>query len=279
MSERIIEIPLSRLVPFKNSPFKVVDDVSMELLTDSIKKYGLITPLIVRQIEGGYEIISGHRRVRACERAGIDHVTALVKELSQDEAVIAFVDANLTREQLLPSEKAFGYKMKLEAVKRQRGMGDQPGHPAKSVELLADLSPDSKTQIQRYIRLTELEEPILELVDQGRIALTPGVELSYLKPEEQRLLIDAMLCYDATPTYSQANRMRKLSQEGQLSKSMINEVMSEVKGNQKESVKIPTEKISRYFRSGATTREMQEVIIHALDEWYRRQQRRRDYER
>ena len=279
MSERIIEISLNRLVPFKNSPFKVVDDVSMELLTDSIKKYGLITPLIVRQTEGGYEIISGHRRVRACERAGIDHVTALVKELSNDEAVIAFVDANLAREQLLPSEKAFAYKMKLEALKRQRGMGDQLGHPAKSVELLADLSSDSKTQIQRFIRLTELEEPILELVDQGRIALTPGVELSYLLPEEQRLLIDAMLCYDATPTYSQANRMRKMSQEGRLSKSMINEVMSEVKGNQKETVKIPTEKISRFFRNGTTTREMQEVIIHALDEWYRRQQRRRDMER
>lgn len=147
------------------------------------------------------------------------------------------------------------------------------------MELLADLSSDSKTQIQRFIRLTELEEPILELVDQGRIALTLGVELSYLLPEEQRLLIDAMLCYDATPTYSQANRMRKLSQEGRLNKSTINEVMSEVKGNQKETVKIPTEKISRYFRNGTTTREMQEVIIHALDEWYRRQQRRKDMER
>lgn len=279
MSDRIVKIPIRDLVPFKDSPFRVKDDVSMELLTDSISKYGLITPLIVRKIDRGYEIISGHRRVRACERAGIDHVTALVKEMTRDEAVIAFVDANLTREQLLPSEKAFAYKMKLEALKRQRGMGDQLGHPAKSVELLADLSSDSKTQIQRFIRLTELEEPILELVDQGRIALTPGVELSYLQPEEQRMLIDAMLCYDATPTYSQANRMRKMSQEGQLNKSLINEVMSEVKGNQKESVKIPTEKISRYFRNGATIREMQEIIIHALDEWYRRQQRRRDMER
>lgn len=279
MSDRIVEISIRDLIPFKDSPFRVKDDVSMELLTDSISKYGLITPLIVRKINRGYEIISGHRRVRACERAGIDHVTALVKEMTRDEAVIAFVDANLTREQLLPSEKAFAYKMKLEALKRQRGMGDQLGHPAKSVELLADLSSDSKTQIQRFIRLTELEEPILELVDQGRIALTPGVELSYLQPEEQRMLIDAMLCYDATPTYSQANRMRKMSQEGQLNKSLINEVMSEVKGNQKESVKIPTEKISRYFRNGATVREMQEIIIHALDEWYRRQQRRRDMER
>lgn len=268
------EVRLSELTSFPESPFKTRNGPELELLRESIRANGVIVPLIVRPEEGGYQIISGQRRADVCRELGMESVPVIVKELDRDAAVILFVDSNISRDQLLPSEKAFAYRMKLEAVKHQRA---QLGYRGKSIEYLARFSPESRTQIQRFIRLTELEKPLLDLVDEGRIALTPAVELSYLSKPEQCVLIEAIESEQGTPTLSQAVRLRDLSREGCLDEETVYGIMREEKGNQKEVVRVTADRIRRYFRKDATPREMEETIIRALDNWYRR--RNRDKER
>lgn len=274
-------IKVSDLHPFPDNPFKVLDDIEMEMLVESIKNYGIITPLVVRPLDtGGYEIISGHRRTAACEKAGIEKVPAFVRSMDRDAAIVALVDCNLQREHLLPSEKAFAYRMRLEAMKRQGFRSDltsdQLGPKFRSNEMLAQTAADSKTQIQRYIRLTYLEKPLLDLVDEGRISLTPGVELSYLQPEEQNNLIETIESEDATPSLSQAQRMRKMSEAGTLDMDAIFNLMNEVKGNQKEVLKVPAERIRKYFKPNTSPKEMEETICKVLDDWYKRKERNRD---
>ena len=278
---QIKAIKVSDLHPFQDNPFKVQDDMEMEMLVDSVKEYGIITPLVVRPLDtGGYEIISGHRRTAACQKAGIDKIPAFVRSMDRDAAIVAMVDCNLQREHLLPSEKAFAYRMRLEAMKRQGYRTDltsaQVGQKFVSVEQLAEKSPDSRVQIQRYIRLTYLEKALLDLVDEGRISLTPAVELSYLQPEEQNNLIETIESEDATPSLSQAQRMRKMSEAGTLDMDVIFNLMTEVKGNQKEVLKVPTERIRKYFKPNTSFKEMEETICKVLDDWYKRKQRDRD---
>lgn len=272
----ITEIKITNCVPFEGNPFQIHEDHSMEMLTDSIRESGVLVPVAVRTAgNGSYEIISGHRRIHACEKLGIETVPALITQLDRDSAVIFMVDSNLQRESLLPSEKAFAYKMKLEALKHQGRTSDQLGQKS-SVQTVADASSDSKTQVQRYIRLTKLEKPLLDLVDEGRIALTPAVELSYLLPEEQRNLIQTIESEDCTPSLSQSVRMRKLSAEGLLTMDRIFEIMTEVKGNQVEVIKIPTERVRRFFKPTTSYRQMEDYIVKALEYYARYLQRQRD---
>ena len=238
IQERVVEIPLNQLFPFKNHPFRVVDDEQMQKTADSIKEYGVLMPGIVRpRPEGGYEIISGHRRKRASEIAGKETMPVIVRNLDDDSAIIYMVDSNLQRENILFSEKAAAYQMKMEAVRRKAGRrarenGDQVGHNSfgqKSIDLIAENAPDSRNQIQRYIRLNFLTKPLLDKVDSQEIAFTPAVELSYLKPEEQTMLLEAMASEQATPSLSQAQRLKKMSQEGSLSKESMTTILAEVK--------------------------------------------------
>ena len=245
------------------------------MLKDSIRESGILMPVAVRPKEKQYEILSGHRRIHACKQLGIETVPALVKELSRDSAVIFMVDSNLHREGLLPSEKAFAYKMKLEAMKHQGRTSVQLGQKS-SRDMLAASAGESATQIQRYIRLTHLEKPLLDLVDEGRIALTPAVELSYLLPEEQRDLLQTIESEDCTPSLSQSVRMRKLSAEGLLTMDRVFEIMTEVKGNQAEVLKIPTERIKRYFKPNTTYKQMEDYIVKALEYYARYLKRQRD---
>lgn len=253
----ITEIRVSDCVPFEDYPFQIRDNAEMEMLKDSIRESGVLMPVAVRPKEKQYEILSGHRRIHACKQLGIETVPALIKELSRDSAVIFMVDSNLHREGLLPSEKAFAYKMKLEAMKHQGRTSVQLGQKS-SRDTLAESAGESATQIQRYIRLTHLEKPLLDLADEGRIALTPAVELSYLLPEEQRDLLQTIESEDCTPSLSQSVRMRKLSSEGLLTMDRIFEIMTEVKGNQTEVLKIPTERIKRYFKPNTTYKQMED---------------------
>lgn len=271
----ITEIRVSDCVPFEDYPFQIRDNAEMEMLKDSIRESGILMPVAVRPKEKQYEILSGHRRIHACKQLGIETVPALVKELSRDSAVIFMVDSNLHREGLLPSEKAFAYKMKLEAMKHQGRTSVQLGQKS-SRDTLAASAGESATQIQRYIRLTHLEKPLLDLVDEGRIALTPAVELSYLLPEEQRDLLQTIESEDCTPSLSQSVRMRKLSAEGLLTMDRIFEIMTEVKGNQAEVLKIPTERIKRYFKPNATYKQMEDYIVKALEYYARYLKRQRD---
>lgn len=273
----IKEIRVADCVPFEDYPFQIRDNAEMEMLTDSIRESGILMPVAVRPKEKQYEILSGHRRIHACKQLGIETVPALVKELSRDSAVIFMVDSNLHREGLLPSEKAFAYKMKLEAMKHQGRTSVQLGQKS-SRDTLAESAGESATQIQRYIRLTHLEKPLLDLADEGRIALTPAVELSYLLPEEQRDLLMTMESEDCTPSLSQSVRMRKLSSEGLLTMDRIFEIMTEVKGNQAEVLKIPTDRIKRYFKPDATYKQMEDYIVKALEYYarYLKRQRERD---
>ena len=250
----------------------------MEMLIDSIKESGVLIPIVVRPKGKEYEILSGHRRIYACKMAGIDKVPAIIRELSRDEAVIFMVDSNLHREGLLPSKKGFAYKMKLEAMKHQGRTSAQVGQKLTSVQALADSSSDSKTQVQRYIRLTFLEKPLLDLVDEGRIARTPAVELSYLLPEEQRNLIETIESEDCTPSLSQSVRMRKLSNDGLLTMDKIFEIMTEVKGNQVEVLKIPTDRVRQYFKPNTTYKQMEDYIVKALEHYalYLKRQRNKD---
>ena len=277
---RVEAIPLADLMPFRNHPFKVKEDEEMAQLMRSIADAGVLSPALARPLPGGgYELISGHRRLAACKALGMDTMPVIIRDLTDEEAVITMVDSNLQREHILPSEKAFAYKMKLEAMKHQgRRTSDQLGQKF-SVEQIADDSPDSKTQIQRYIRLTNLIPEILQMVDDGKIALTPAVELSYLQPSEQETLFSIMDCDEVTPSLSQAQRLRRMSEEQRFTDSAVMQVMSEVKGNQVEYVKVPVDKLRSYFRPDTSMKQMTETIVKAMEFYNRhleRQRRNRD---
>lgn len=271
--EHVQEIPVTELKPFQNHPFKVLQDEEMQRLCESIKEYGVLSPLIARPLpSGGYEIVSGHRRKIAAEMLGIEKLPVLVREMTDDEAVILMVDSNIQRENLLPSEKAFAYKMKLEAMKHQGVSCGQLGH--KSRELISEN--ESGRNIQRYIRLTELAPPLLELVDQKRIAFSPAVELSYLTKQEQAELWSLIESEDCTPSFSQSVRMKKLSQEAKLTPEVIYAVMTEEKPNQKEQVRIQTDKLKPYFPRGYTASQMESAIFKLLEERQQKRQRKRE---
>ena len=281
--EMIRSVPLSLIDDFPEHPFKVKDDEEMEKLKDSISLYGILTPVVARRCENGrYELISGHRRKYACKALGIEFMPAIVREMSKEEAVIAMVDSNLQREHILPSEKAFAYKMKLDAMRRKAGRpkneNSDPMEPnllgTRSNEALAKESGDSVSQIKRYIRLTELVPELLELVDNGRMAFRPAVEISYLTEDEQRDLVETIDSEDCTPSLSQACRMKKLSQEGKLDMDTIFAIMTEEKANQKEKIKIPAELLEKYFSRGTSPAEIERVILLALDAYYARLRQR-----
>ena len=275
--ERVQNIPLSELHPFKDHPFKVQNNEEMERMIESIRKVGAITPALARPLpDGGYELISGHRRLAACQVLGIETMPVIVREMSDDEAVIAMVDANLQRETILPSEKAFAYKMKLEAIKHQGVASAQVGQKLLSVEIVADDAGESRNQIKRYIRLTYLIPELLSMVDENKMAFNPAVEISYLEQSEQRVLLDAMELNDCTPTHAQSIRLKKLSQEGVLDDQMIYAVMSEEKPNQQEQIKFKREDLKKYFPAGYTDEQMRQDIIKGLELLKRQRERNRD---
>ena len=277
MKEQVQEIRIAELHPFRNHPFYVKDDESMQALCDSIREYGVLSPLLARPTGEGYEIVSGHRRRSAALKLGLEKLPVLVREMTDDEAIILMVDSNIQRENLLPSEKAFAYKMKLEAIKHQgKATSCQLGTKSRSDEQIALNSDESARTIPRYIRLTNLAKPILDLVDEGRIALSPGVELSYLTKLEQAELWDIMQSEDCTPSLSQAVRLKKLSQSGQLDPEKILEIMSEEKANQKERVRIEVSQIRKYFPKGYTSHQMEEKILQMLEANYKKRQRSQD---
>jgi ParB family chromosome partitioning protein len=278
--EKVLDIPLSEISDFPGHPFKVRMDEAMLEMAQSVKQYGVLVPALVRSKEnGGYEMVAGHRRKMASELAEIGSIPCIVRNLTDDEATIIMVDSNLQRERILPSEKAFAYKMKLGAMKRQGQRTDLTSAPVgqkfegkTSRELLAEKSPDSHSQIQRYIRLTELEQPILNMVDEGKIAFRPAVEISYLPKEQQQALFDTMECEDRTPSHAQAIKMKQFSQEGRLNEDVILSILSEEKPNQVEQFKMPRERISKYFPPGTPAQRIEDTIIKAL-ELYRKRQR------
>ena len=278
--ETIMEIPLSQISDFPNHPFKVKMDESMSDLVESVKSYGVLSPVIVRPKDNGeYEMIAGHRRKRASELAGKDSIKCIVQDVTDDEAIILMVDSNLQREQLLPSEKAFAFKMKLDAMKRQAGRPKENGATVlpnfegkKSRDILAEQSGESHEQIRKYIRLTYLSQPLLDMVDDGKIAMRPAVELSYLTENEQEILLNTMEWEDCTPSHVQAIKMRQYSQEGKLNEGVIQSILQEEKPNQKEQFRMPKERISKYFAPGTSSQKIEETIIKAL-ELYRKRQR------
>lgn len=275
--ERVKNIPLDELHPFKDHPFKVQNNEEMERMIESIRKVGAITPALARPLpDGGYELISGHRRLAACQVLGIETMPVIVREMSDDEAVIAMVDANLQRETILPSEKAFAYKMKLEAIKHQGVASAQVGQKLLSVEIVADDAGESRNQIKRYIRLTYLIPELLSMVDENKIAFNPAVEVSYLEQSEQRVLLDAMNLNDCTPSHAQSIRLKKLSQDGVLDDQMIYAVMSEEKPNQQEQIKLRREDLKKYFPAGYTDEQMRRDIIKGLELLKRQRERNRD---
>ena len=275
--ERVQNIPLSELHPFKDHPFKVQNNEEMERMIESIRKVGAITPALARPLpDGGYELISGHRRLAACQVLGIETMPVIVREMTDDEAVIAMVDANLQRETILPSEKAFAYKMKLEAIKHQGKASVQVAEKLLSVEKVADDAGESKDQIRRYIRLTYLIPELLSMVDENKMAFNPAVEISYLEQSEQRVLLDAMELNDCTPSHAQSIRLKKLSQEGVLDDQMIYTVMSEEKPNQQEQIKFKREDLKKYFPAGYTDEQMRRDIIKGLELLKRQRERNRD---
>lgn len=275
--ERVQNIPLNELHPFKDHPFKVQNNEEMERMIESIRKVGAITPALARPLpDGGYELISGHRRLAACQVLGIETMPVIVREMSDDEAVIAMVDANLQRETILPSEKAFAYKMKLEAIKHQGVASAQVGQKLLSVEIVADDAGESRNQIKRYIRLTYLIPELLSMVDDNKIAFNPAVEISYLDKLKQRVLLDAMNLNDCTPSHAQSIRLKKLSQKGVLDDQMIYAVMSEEKPNQQEQIKFKREDLKKYFPAGYTDEQMRRDIIKGLELLKRQRERNRD---
>ena len=276
--EQRTEMPLSDLHPFEGHPFKVLDDELMEQTVESIKQIGVVSPLIVRpDPEGGFEILSGHRRLHAAQLAGLETVPVIVKEMDDDAAIIFMVDSNLQRENILPSERAFSYKMKLEAMKHQGQRGDltsdQVGQKSWAVNQLADDANESKTQVQRFIRLTNLIPEILEMVDEKKIAFNPAVELSYLKTSEQKEFLEAMDYAQASPSLSQAQRLKKLSQEGGCTLDAMCEVMNEIKKDELDHVTIKNEVLRKYFPKSYTPKQMQDTIIRLLEKWQRSKQR------
>ena len=275
--ERVQNIPLSELHPFKDHLFKVQNNEEMERMIESIRKVGAITPALARPLpDGGYELISGHRRLAACQVLGIETMPVIIREMSDDEAVIAMVDANLQRETILHSEKAFAYKMKLEAIKHQGKASVQVAEKLLSVEKVADDAGESKDQVRRYIRLTYLIPELLSMVDENKIAFNPAVEISYLEQSEQRVLLDAMELNDCTPSHAQSIRLKKLSQEGVLDDQMIYAVMSEEKPNQQEQIKFKREDLKKYFPVGYTDEQMRRDIIKGLELLKRQRERNRD---
>ena len=275
----MMRLPIAQIDDFPEHPFKVKDDEEMEKLKESISLYGVLTPVVARRCENGrYELISGHRRKYACKALGIEFIPTIVREMSWEEAVIAMVDSNLQREHILTSEKAFAYKMKLEALKCQGRRSDLTSRPLvgklDNAEDVGNESGDSGRQVQRYIRLTELVPELLELVDDGRMAFRPAVEISYLTEDEQRDLVETIDSEDCTPSLSQACRMKKLSQEGKLDMDTIFAIMTEEKANQKEKIKIPAERLEKYFSRGTSPAEIERVILLALDAYYARLRQR-----
>lgn len=283
--ETVVDIPLSEISDFPNHPFKVRMDDAMREMADSIRQYGVLVPGMVRQKpDGGYEMIAGHRRKAASELAQKETMPCLVRDLTDDEAIIIMVDSNLQRETLLPSEKAFAYRMKLEAMKRQGQRTDLTSGPLgqKSVfinsrDKIAEASDDSARQIQRYIRLTYLIQPLLDMVDEGKVAMRPAVELSYLPEKEQTMLHEMIKLEDCTPSHAQAIKMRRFAEEGKLSEEVILSIMQEEKPNQKEQFRMPRERISKYFPAGTPAQKIEDTIIKALELYQR--QRSRDRER
>lgn len=274
--ERVQNIAVSDLRPFKNHPFKVIKGEEMEKMIESVRQFGVITPAVARPLSGSkYEIVSGHRRFEACRKLGIETMPVVVREMTDDEAIIAMVDANLQRETILPSEKAFAYKMKLEALKHQGKTSPQLAQKL-SVEIVADEAEESKDQIRRYIRLTNLTPELLEMVDEGKIAFSPAVEISFLTENEQRLLLDAMDMNNCTPSHAQSIRLKKLSQEGSLTDEMIENIMSEEKPNQKENIKFKREDFKKFFPPSYTDKQMKADILKGLELLQRQRERNRD---
>ena len=280
-SEKVQLVPLDQIDDFPDHPFLVKDDDSMEQLIHSIEMNGVLNPVIVRQKEDGrYELISGHRRKHACEKLGVEQIPVIVHDLSRDEAVIEMVDSNLQREHILPSEKARAFKMKMDAMKRQGKRTDLTSSPVgtklRTDELVAQEAGESRNQVQRYVRLNELTPELLEFVDEGKIGMRPAVELSYLQEEEMRDLVDYIDTEGTFPSHAQTIRMRELSREGRLDTDTINEIMGEAKGNQKIRIKIPLERIQRYFPDGTTEKQMEDMIVKALAMYRQRQKENRD---
>lgn len=281
--ENLIDLPVEEISDFPNHPFKVKMDESMAALVESVKEYGVLNPALVRpKPEGGYEMIAGHRRKLASELAGRQEIPCIVRNLSDDEATIIMVDSNLQREEVLPSEKAFAYKMKLDAMKRQGKRTDLTSTPLarklkgkESAEILGEQVGESKDTIRRYIRLTELIPPILDMVDEGKIAMRPAVELSYLPKQQQQELFDTMELEDCTPSHAQAIKLRKFAEAGKLDGDVILSIMTEEKPNQVEQFKIPKKRLDKYFSPGTTIKQMEDTIIKAL-ELYRRRERDRE---
>jgi len=279
--EKVRVVPLKYVDDFPSHPFKVIDDESMKKLVDSIREYGVLNPVIARKKQDErYELISGHRRKHACEILGIELIPIIVRDLSREEAIIEMVDSNLQREKILPSERAFAYKMKMEAMRRKAGRpGKDNSRPVvgeyETADIVGDESGESGRQVQRYIRLTEFTSELLEKVDAGSMAFRPAVELSYLREEEQRDLLETIESEEATPSLGQAIRMKKLSQDGKLDMDTIFGIMTEEKSNQVEKIKIQRDKLDKYFPRGTTQDQIEEIIIRAL-EFYRKRERDRD---
>ena len=272
---KVEELPLTELTPFKNHPFKVKNDAEMAELMKSIADAGVLSPAMARPKKGGgYELISGHRRLAACKALGMDTMPVIVRQLTDEEAVITMVDSNLQREHILPSEKAFAYKMKLDALKHQGKTSAQVAQKL-SVEIVGEAAGESKDQVRRYIRLTNLIPEILQMVDDGRIALTPAVELSYLLPSEQETLFSIMDCDEVTPSLSQAQRLRRMREEQRFTDSAVMQLMSEVKGNQVEYVKVPVDKLRSYFRPDTSMKQMTETLVKAMDFYNKHLERQR----
>ncbi|MBS6768805.1 MAG: ParB/RepB/Spo0J family partition protein [[Eubacterium] rectale] len=281
--EKVVTLNPAEISDFPNHPFKVKQDDDMAEMVESIKKYGVLVPALVRPKEdGGYEMVAGHRRKFAASLAGVSEIPCIVRSLTDDEATIIMVDSNLQREKILPSEKAFAYKMKLEAMKRQGQRSDLTSTPlvskSRSNEELGQKNGDSREQVRRFIRLTELIPPVLQMVDDGKIAFRPAVELSYLSKEQQESLYSTMECEDCTPSLAQAIKMKEFSKDGKLTDEVILSIMQEEKPNQREQLKIPKERISKYFAPGTPAQKIEDTIIKAL-ELYRKRERQRDMER
>lgn len=279
--ENIKEVELSKLLPFPDHPFRVLEDESMREMAESIREYGVLMPLVVRPVEEGqYEIISGHRRKYACEIIGKETVPVIVRELDRDASIIMMVDSNLQRENILPSERAAAYKMKLEAIKRQGqrrdltcGQVDHKLNESKSRDKIAEETGESGRQVQRYIRLTELSPELQQMVDEKKIAMTPAVEISYLKPEEQKLLVETIESEQATPSLSQAKRMKQMSREGTLTDDTMLSVMSEQKKPEKNEIVLPYDALAKFFPKNYTPHQMERMIYKLLENWQKKKQR------
>ena len=277
---KVDELPLDELKPFKGHPFKVMEDEEMERLKESIRESGVLIPALARPAENGYELISGHRRLAACRALGMSTMPVIVRNLTDEEAIITMVDSNLQRDHILPSEKAFAYKMKMDALSRQGKRTDltstQSVSKLRSNEIVGASGGESREQVRRYIRLANLIPDILKLVDEGRIALTPAVELSYLNSHEQNALYQIMDCDEVTPSLSQAQRLRKLSEDYTLTDTGISQIMSEIKGNQKEYVRVPTDSIRKYFNRDTTVKQMEQTIVKAMEFYNKHLERQRN---